>query len=204
MSNALKFSTMILIVAVASFMGCTTSSDLAERVTGQWSGTTMEFKKKTMINGSFTPTFRFDRTESQSGGAVSMTAMVSVTMPVDAPIDTLGTTAVSATASGLATVSGTWEAEDGDEVKLHFDMSTLVVDVDPDVNFELANVWTSTDVPTERTVPAAVYKSFEKQMTEGLTSSLKRLDEIDDIQVKDGLMTCKYLGKPQTLHRIFE
>lgn len=204
MSNILKFSSIILIVTVASILGCTTSSDLAEKVSGQWSGTTVEFKKKTMIDGSFTPTFRFDRAEGQSNGAVTISAMVSVTMPVNAPIDSVGTTAVSATATGLATISGTWKADEGDEIKLHFDMSTLTIDLNPMVNFELANIWAANDIPTERTVAPAVYKSFEKQMTDGLTASLQSLDELDDIAIKDGLMTTKYLGQTRTLNRIFE
>lgn len=204
MSNTLKFSSMFIIVAVAAFIGCTTASDMARQVAGQWSGTTQQFEKKTMIDGSFTPTFRFDRVEGQNGGAMTMTAMVSVTMPVDAPVDSEGTTAVSATASGLATVSGTWNIDDVDEIEITYDMSTLVIDVDRDVTFEWANVWTSTDQPTERTVPEAAYKAFEKQMREGMTASLKKLDELDHIKCEDGMMTCNYLGSRQTLHRIFE
>lgn len=204
MNNTLKYSSMFIILAMATFIGCTTASDVAEKVSGQWSGTTQRFEKKTMIDGSFTPVFRFDRAEGQNAGAVQLTSMVSVTMLVDAPVDSTGTSTVSATASGMATVSGTWRIDDVDEIKLSFDMSTLVIDVDPDVNFELASVWTSYDTPEERIVPAAVYKAFEAQMREGMTASLRALDEIDHIKYKDGMMTCEYLGSAQTLNRIFE
>lgn len=204
MSYTFKLVSIVVIIAVASLIGCTTSGDLAEKATGQWSGTTVHFDKKSMIDGAFTPTFRFDRAEGQNGGAVTITSLVSVTMPVNAPIDSVGTTAVSATATGIATVSGTWQTPDGNVIKLHLDMSTLVIDIDPKVSFELANIWTNADVPTERTVAPAVYKTFEKQMTEGLTGSLQKLDELDDVTIQDGMLTCTYIHSPQTLHRIFE
>lgn len=199
-----KFALIGVVGMILTVAGCQTASSLAKDVEGDWSGNTVRFSKKSDINGDFTPTFRFSRQGNSKGGALELMAQLSVMMPVNAPIDSAGTSAVSATAAGMATVRGTWFASDDDEIDLRFDMSTLVVNMDPDVQFELANIWTSTDTPTERTVPEAVKKAFVKQMTDAMTYTLQRLDELDDVHVKDNLMTAKFLGQRQTMSRIYD
>lgn len=203
-----NFAKLTLITAFAAFFavaGCETSGRLAKKIDGDWSGTPVKFNKKMPVNGEFTPVFSFTKT-SGAGGDVTLSAQMAVMIPVNAPIDSLGTTAVSATASGVATVRGTWLADDGDDIDLAWDLSTLVVNMDPDVEFELANVWTSTDVPTTRTVSDAVKKNFVRQMTDGMTAALKEIDDIDDIKFveSDTRLNCKFADMRQTLRRVFE
>ncbi|MCM1310623.1 MAG: hypothetical protein NC301_06320 [Bacteroides sp.] len=202
-NSVLKFALIALVASFAVVAGCQTASMLSKKVEGSWSGNATRFSKKTDINGEFTPTFRFIRNGGTNGGELELTAQIAVMMPVNAPIDSIGTSAVSATAAGLATVRGSWIASDDDEIDLRFDLSTLVIDMDPDVQFELANIWTSSDVPTERTVSDAVKKAFVKQMTDAMTYTLMRLDDLDDVSIKDNLMSAKFLGQKQTLTRIF-
>lgn len=202
-----RLSMIALVAALAALSGCETPGRLSRRVEGQWSGVPMNFDKKTMIDGEFTPTFRFERIDGvRNGGNFTMTAMVNVTMPVDAPIDSLGTTPVSASASGLATVSGTWVADDTDDLDLIYDLTTLVVNMDPDVQFEYANIWTSGDLPASSKVPVAVRRAFEKQMTDGLTASIDEIDDLDDISFNkdETMMNCKLDDRKQTLTRIYE
>lgn len=199
-----KFSLIAVIGVLATLAGCQTASMLSKKVEGDWSATPIRFDKKTGVDGTFTPVFRFQRQGDTRGGDLTVSANLSVTLPVNAPIDSLGTTAVSATAAGTASVRGTWRATDDDEIELTYDMSTLVVNFDPDVQFELANIWASTDVPTERSVSTAVKNAFVKKMTEGMTSSLHNLDDIDDISIKDNLMSCKFLKEKRSLNRVFD
>lgn len=204
MQTTYKLSLIMLIAGLATLAGCKTATSLAKEIDGDWSGTPMRMDKKVVSDGTFTPVFRFVRSRSQAGGDFEMSAQLSVMMPVNAPIDSTGTSAVSATAAGIATVRGVWQADDEDEIKLTFDMSTLVINMDPDVEFELANIWTSSDVPSTRTVAEPVRRAFVKQMTDGISAACRQLDDIDDIHIRDNVMTCKYLGSRQTLTRIFE
>lgn len=204
MSTTLKFSLIALTAILATLAGCRTAASLARQAEGDWSGTPLKMDKKTVADGTFIPMFRFERSESQSGGQMEFSAQMSVTMPVNAPIDSLGTTAVSATASGIATARGVWTADDDDELKLTFDLSTLVINMNPEVEFELANIWTSTDVPTSRNVSEPVRRAFIAQMTDGITKALRDLDDIDDIHIDQNLMTCKFFGSRQTLNRVFD
>ena len=194
MTNSVRFSLIAVVAALAALAGCETPGRLAKNVEGDWSGTPVRFDKKIPVNGEFTPVFSFVRASNRAGGEMTLSARLSVMMPVNAPIDSIGTTAVSATAAGLATVRGTWEADGDDDIDLAFDLSTLVINMDPEVEFELANVWASGDVPTQRTVSEAVKKSFVKQMRDAMTSALHD---------KGTKMTCKFADVRQTLNRVY-
>lgn len=205
MTNSVRFSLIAVVAALAALAGCETPGRLAKNVEGDWSGTPVRFDKKIPVNGEFTPVFSFVRASNRAGGEMTLSARLSVMMPVNAPIDSIGTTAVSATAAGLATVRGTWEADGDDDIDLAFDLSTLVINMDPEVEFELANVWASGDAPTQRTVSEAVKKSFVKQMRDAMTSALHEMDDIDDIKFidKGTKMTCKFADVRQTLNRVY-
>lgn len=195
----LKIAVMLALVGGTALTACNGAASLGRKVEGEWSGSTMRVDRKLADEMTMTPTFRFAK-----GGELTMVAQLGVMMPVNSPIDSLGTSAVSATAAGMATVRGTWRATDDDDIDLTFDMSTLDITMDPDVEFELANVWTASDVPTTRTVSEPVRRAFVKQMTEGMTSTLSKLDEFDDVRIdKSGkLMTAKFLKTKQTLSRV--
>lgn len=195
----LKIAVMLALVGGTALTACNGAASLGRKVEGEWSGSTMRVDRKLADEMTMTPTFRFAK-----GGELTMVAQLGVMMPVNSPIDSLGTSAVSATAAGMATVRGTWRATDDDDIDLTFDMSTLDITMDPDVEFELANVWTASDVPTTRTVSEPVRRAFVKQMTEGMTSTLSKLNELDDVRIdKSGkLMTAKFLKTKQTLSRV--
>lgn len=201
----LKLFCVLLLAAcaVSTFTSCDSPGRLASRVAGEWSGAPMRVDRKLANEMTLIPVFRF-QPGSKKGGEVTLLARVSVMMPVNAPIDSTGVTAVSATASGLATVRGTWRATDDDEIDLAFDPATIDVTMDPDVEFELADVWTSNDVPTTRTVSEAVRKAFVKQMSEGFSTTVRALGEIDDIRLSKPYdqMSCKFLKHRQTLKRL--
>lgn len=197
----MKIAVLLTLAGGAALTACDGAASLGRKIEGEWSGSPMRVDRKLADDLTMTPTFRFEK-----GGGLTVIAQLSAMMPVNSPIDSLGTSAVSATAAGMATVRGTWRATDDDDVDLVFDMSTLDVTMDPDVEFELANIWTSGDVPTTRTVSDPVRRAFVKQMTDGFANTLRRLDELDDVHVdKSGnQLTAKFLKTKQTLVRVVD
>ena len=201
----MKLSCMLALGACVALTACDGGSSLAKKIEGEWSGNSMRVDRKLADEMTMTPVFRFERQGSATRGVLTLVAQLSVMMPVNAPIDSAGTSAVSATAAGLASVRGTWRATDDDDIDLTFDMSTLDITMDPDVEFELADVWTATDTPTTRTVAEPVRRAFIKQMHDGMNGTLSRLNEIDDIRFNKeaNSLSCKFLKQKQNLTKVY-
>lgn len=197
----MKFKTSVVwtALAVAATMlyvtACDSPSHLASKIEGAWSGTSERFDKRIVGDGTYTPVYEFSRPDNRPDGTVSMTAQVSVTMPINSQVNAEGTAPVSATAAAVATVSGVWTATDEDEVKIAFDPSTLTVTMDPDVQFAIADVYTTFDTDSTATVSAQVMKAFREQVIRGMDEVISRVDEFDDIHFNsDAMMTTK-VGK---------
>lgn len=181
---------------------CDSSSRLASKIEGVWSGTSERFDKQIVGDGTYTPVYEFVRTDKKPDGSVTLSAQVSVTMPINSQVNAEGTAPVSATAAALATVSGTWFADDDDEIKIAFDPSTLTVTMDPDVQFAIADVYTSFDTDSVATVPAPVMKSFSEQVRRGMNDVISKVNEFDDIHFNsDSMMSAKIAKTRRTFAR---
>ena len=181
---------------------CDSPSRLASKVEGAWSGTSQRFDKKVVGDGTYTPVYEFTRTDKRPSGNVTLSAQVSVTMPINSQVNAEGTAPVSATAAALATVSGYWTADDDDEIKIAFDASTLTITMDPDVQFAIADVYTNFDTDSVATVSAPVMKAFREQVRRGMDQVISKTREFDDIHFPaDAIMTAKVGKTRQTFAR---
>lgn len=204
----MKFRTSVVMTALA-VMGtmlyvtsCESPSRLASKIDGTWSGTSVRFDKKTVSDGTYTPIYEFSRIGNSTEGTVTMTAQVAVTMPINSQVDAQGSAPVSATAAAVATVSGIWHADDDDEVKVAFDPATLKVEVDPDIQFEIASIYTNFDTDSTATVSPQVIKAFRDQTSRGMNEVISATHEFDDIHfTSDSMMTAKIAKKRQTFIR---
>ena len=195
--------TAIVVVATLGYVtACDSPSRLASQIAGAWSGTSVRFDKKTVSDGTYTPVYEFTRAGAANEGTVTMTAQVSVTLPINAQVNAEGAAPVSATAAAVATVNGVWHADDDDEIKIAFDPATLKVDVDPDVQFAVADVFTNFDTDESSTVAPQVLKAFSDQVTRGMNDVITRTHEFDDIHfTSDDMMTAKIHKTRQTFVR---
>lgn len=204
----MKFKTSVVLtsLAVAGTIlfttACESPSRLAAKIEGIWSGTSERFDKQVVGDGTYTPVYEFSRSDNRPEGTVTLSAQVSVTMPINSQVNAEGTAPVSATAAALATVSGYWIADDEDEIKIAFDASTLTITMDPDVQFAIADVYTSFDTDSVATVPAPVMKAFREQVSRGMNDVISRTHEFDDIRFPaDAIMTTKIGKTRQTFAR---
>ncbi|MBD5239362.1 MAG: hypothetical protein HDS64_06285 [Bacteroidales bacterium] len=201
-----KTSAILTVLTVVATLGyvtaCDSSSRLATKISGPWSGTSVRFDKKTVTDGTYTPVYEFTKVGSGSEGTVTMTARISITLPINSQVNAEGTAPVSATAAAVATVSGLWHAHDEDEIKLAFDPATLKVDVDPDVQFAIASVLTNYDTDSTATVSPQVLKAFRDQATHGMNDVITKIHEFDDIHFQsDNMMTAEIHKQRQTFVR---
>lgn len=196
---------LAIVGSIAFITSCESPERLASRLEGAWSGVPERFDKEIVGDGTYTPVYEFTRPDKRPEGNVTLAAQVSVTMPVNAPVDSLGTSPVSATAAAMATVSGIWIADDDDEVKIAFDPSTLTITMDPDVQFEIADLFTSYDTDSVATVPTPVMKSFQEQIRKGMNDVISHINEFEDVNFKgEAMMTCKIQKRRLTLSRTAE
>lgn len=204
----MKFKTSAILTAlvVVATLGYVTACDfpsrLASKIAGTWSGTSVRFDKKAVGDGTYTPVYEFTRAGASNEGSVTMTAQVSVTLPINSQINAEGTAPVSATAAAVATVSGVWHADDEDEIKIAFDPATLKVDVDPDIQFAIADVFTDFDTDSVATVTPRIMKAFSDQVSRGMNDVITQTHEFDDIHfTSDNMMTAKIHKTRQTFVR---
>lgn len=202
----LKTSFALSILSIAATIlfttACESPSRLASKIEGLWSGTSERFDKQIVSDGTYTPVYEFSRSDRRPDGVVTLSAQVSVTMPINSQVSAEGTAPVSATAAALATVSGTWFADDDDELKIAFDPSTLTVTMDPDLQFAIADVYTNFDTDSVATVPAPVMKAFSEQIRRGMNDVISKVHEFDDIHFNtDDMMTAKVAKTRRTFTR---
>ena len=204
----MKFKTSVvltsLVVAgtILFTTACESPSRLASKIEGIWSGSSERFDKQVVGDGTYTPVYEFSRSDNRPEGTVTLSAQVSITMPINSQVNAEGTAPVSATAAALATVSGYWIADDEDEVKIAFDASTLAITMDPDVQIAIADVYTAFDTDSVATVPAPVMKAFREQVNRGMNAVISRTHEFDDIRFPaDAIMTAKVGKTRQTFAR---
>lgn len=201
-----SISLILSFVAVAATVGFTTACEsntrLASRIEGSWSGTPQHINRTVVSEGTYTPVFEFSRDGKSPDGKLLMTAQLSVTMPVNAPVNETGAAPVSATCAALATVSGLWTVTDDDEVKIAFDPRTLDITLDPDIQFAVADVFTDYDTDSTATVPPAVMHAFQQQMHRAMTDIISHTDELDDIRFRSPSILSTKIGKDRiTLSR---
>ncbi len=193
---------VMVVGTICVITACDSPARLASKIEGSWTGVPTHFNKKEVSLGTFTPTLEFSRQGTTTSGTVLLSAPCAVTMPINSPVDPMGLDLVSATATGLVTVSGIWTAHDDDEVSIAFDPASLVVTMDPEVQFEVVNVMTATDIPQSGPVSAAVMNSFRQQIKRGMNYVIAHASQLDDISFpSSSILHCEINDRHLTFSR---
>lgn len=185
---SMALSVLTVAAAVTFSTACESPTRLASKLEGTWSTSPQRFDKEIVGQGTYIPVLEFSREDKRPEGTVIISTQLSVTMPVNAPVDSMGAAPVSATAAGLATISGVWTADDDDQVKIALDPSTLDITMDPDVQFAIADVFTDYDTDSVSRVSPQVMRAFAEEARKGMTDVISRLNELDDIDFQSDVM----------------
>ena len=186
-------SAMAASLALLSFSSCESSSKLANDLQGSWSGAPEKLIDNEVAPSSYMPVLTFVKTDATKGD-VTITAAISMS-------DANGNTTLSA--SGQSTISGTWTATDDDEIYLNLDPSTLNVSVDPDgVVMSSTGVLYGTPEVTTDSLKASMIPAIKTRMTSAIQHHMLNITKIDDIKIKNGIMTCEINDKDLSFHAI--
>ena len=202
-------SKLMMAAAVAVVMGLGLAScagenaKLAGELAGTWKGETVsmnkEAKDKTDKDGkrdergrreevqmNCTPTFTFVRTDGTNGGTVDISADYTLSRGVESAAVAVP---VAATVNGTITASGTWMAEDGDEVRLTLDPTKTVVDVDTaSMTLNYAQV---TDAPRDSlaSIRNNVALNIADVVKPMLAAKVQKMRKLDDVKITGNTMT---------------
>lgn len=183
---ALLFTALATSLCIQS---CSESARLAGKVEGSWSGAPERLADNQSGSATVVESFTFMPNEAiKHGGNISISSMVSVTGAIDASQGVEQPFSLSAAAS--ATVSGTWQAIDDDEIAFNIDISTLNVDVDPEAVALSMNMLSSNTSAATDSLKPQVAQHVKNLVTIALQNKYMAFKHIDDVKLKGN--TLKY------------
>ena len=189
-----KFTSVICATAAVAGMltlmtACDTKAKLAESVQGKWTGNPEKMLDTGAASASMVRTLEFPKGAADTEGSVTMTAMITVenTMQSNDSI----VTPLQITASGVATITGVYQAKDDDELTISLDATSMNVNVDPDAVKLNYNIATATSAPlVEKLKPGAAILATQ-QINRAAQNAFSNITEIDDIKIEGSIMRCE-------------
>ena len=188
-----KFTSVICATAAVAGMltlmtACDTKAKLAESVQGKWTGNPEKMLDTGAASASMVRTLEFTKGAADTEGSVTMTAMITVenTMQSNDSI----VTPLQITASGVATITGVYQAKDDDELTISLDATSMNVNV-PDAVKLNYNIATATSAPlVEKLKPGAAILATQ-QINRAAQNAFSNITEIDDIKIEGSIMRCE-------------
>ena len=189
-----KFTSVICATAAVAGMltlmtACDTKAKLAESVQVKWTGNPEKILDTRAATASNVRTLEFTKGAADTEGSVTMTAMITVenTMQSNDSI----VTPLQITASGVATITGVYQAKDDDELTISLDATSMNVNVDPDAVKLNYNIATATSAPlVEKLKPGAAILATQ-QINRAAQNAFSNITEIDDIKIEGSIMRCE-------------
>lgn len=187
-----KFLLGLLAVSALGLQSCDDSAKLAENIEGTWSGAPEHLIDTSASSASIIDTYTFTHTPDTKGGNITITSVISVTGQID------GSQAIvqpfSLSASGTASVQGTWEAIDDDEIAVAIDPKTLNVAIDPDAVVLSSSMLTGNTSAAVDSMKPALVNTIKAQVQQAVGNRYLSLKRLDDVEVKGPML--KYeIGK---------
>ncbi len=191
--NTNLLSGIAISLAVLGLSSCESATRLAKDIQGSWSGAPEKLIENSPSASSYMPVLTFVKTDAANGD-ITITSTLSISE------QTSDTTTISA--SGQSTISGKWTAADHDEVYINLDPSTLEVTVNPDDVIMTSNPIDGTESTTTGSLQTALTPAIKARMTSAIQSHMLKLVKIDDIKIKNGIMTCEINDRDYSFHAV--
>ncbi len=197
MKKLLKFipAAAILLAATA----CDSKSRLADDITGTWSGTPEMIANETSGQTTVVNIIDFERTPGTSGGTMTLSALLTTTSEI--PESDKVIQPISYSASGVATIRGEWIANDDDKITVAIDPTSMSLQVDPDAVQLNYNVLSETSSPDTVALNHHVIAYINQEMKLAVQKRFFKINKIDDIKIKDNMMSCEINDRDLTLRR---
>ena len=200
----LRTKIIIASMAMALITGLTACEKQAD-IAGTWAGSPSQFAPEdqgtpagTTANSMITTRMTFIPVEGDnSQGTVEVASDLSLTEAV--PFDSTIVAPYEMSVAGTAVISGVYHFDDNDEVVMSLDPSTLNVNIDPQTVAYSENLITGAQAPQIERLKPAIAAAMKAKITPMLQAYYARYQRIEDIKVKNGLMSCEIGDRDYTL-----
>ena len=190
-------------VAVFALSSCNNHPD----VEGTWTGTPTRIDNiSAAVDASATMSISFTQDKNSSdSGEVIISALIDANQPVSsdsASIDQAYEISVAATA--VITGRWTYEDRDDDDIIITLDPSTLKVNVDPNGVTFSNDILTETQQPLTDSLSRATAEAWTKSITKAMSERFYNINEISDVKIRNGIMSCEIHDRDFTFRRVNE
>ena len=191
---------MIGAVAAGMLTACSEETRLAKQVNGSWASSAERIFDPAAESASMVRVIDFVKDADRAGGSLVMSGLITVNSTVNVTNPTLDTP-ISYSASGVATVSGEWTAHDDDEIMLFIDPTTFSLKVDPEAVVLDYSVVDGDSRPVTDSIKPSIVDLLRTQMRSMVETQFFSARKIDDIKLKDNMMSCEIDDRDVTLRR---
>lgn len=182
-STVMKKITLMAFAAIAlALTGCNEAKKLAGEVAGTWSSTPQMLVNDPGSQATFIESITFVNDSTGVGGAVIISSMVSSTGSLQGNGALIQPFEMAA--SARAEVTGTWVADDDDEIILRLDVSKMTVAVDPSGLVLSTNALTGQEQPDATSLKPEMAKMVEGAVRRQLVARYSEMTRLDDVKVR--------------------
>lgn len=176
-------------VGATMLTSCDSSAKLADSIQGEWTGNSERILDTGAAMATAVRVMSFSKGSTPTEGTVTMSALVTVEniMPFNDSIQT----PLTISASGVATITGVYQAKDDDELLISLDATSLSTDVDPEGVQMNYNVLSGEDSSVATKLKPAAVVLATQQINRAAQNIFTNINKIDDIKVKGNLMKCE-------------
>lgn len=193
------FGTIAAAMMMIGLSSCDGRQTLAKEINGSWSASPDRITETATMSTGVIRIINFVRTPSEAGGDLIMSSLVSVSSQL--PRTDSVAQPVSMTASGIASIRGTWAAQDDDEIIVVLDASTFNVEVDSSAVVLTSNYVFNESTSDLATLKPSAVEMVRNQITQAVRDDFFSIRKIDDIKIKDNMMSCEINDVDFTMRR---
>lgn len=178
---------------------CDSKGRLAEAVKGEWTGNPERMLDTGAASATMVRMMEFSPGEVATEGTVTMTDIITVenTMQFNEAV----VTPLTITATGTATITGTYQVRDHDDILVGLDATSLSVSVDSDAVQLNYNIVSEDSAPmVEKLKPGAAVLATQ-QINRAAQNAFANITEIEDIHIKNNTMRCEIGDRDITFSR---
>ena len=200
-------------VAAAVVVLCLAACSRLANIEGTWNGAPVRYEQRTApgavgsdgavatnvstqiaTNMTFVP-------DAQKSGAGTVEFMSNVDVINTVPFEGKLVDPFEINIGATAVCTGTYHFEDQDDVVIAIDPASIKVDIDPQAVNYSENIATRQDAAQTDSLRPALVRQYTRQLLPVMKDYYSKITRIDDIKVKDGIMSCEINDRDLTFRR---